>query len=71
MGVESGVSPKALSLMPTKPLGEGGNSAVLPSLGQVATSKSDTLEAEISPLLSLSLSHSPFLPSVSSSLSHR
>lgn len=29
---------------------------MLPSLGQVATSKSDTLEAEISPPLSLSLS---------------
>lgn len=42
-----GVSPKALSLMPAEPLGEGGNSVVLPSLGQVATSKSDTLEAEI------------------------
>lgn len=44
----TGVSPKALSLMPAEPLGEGGNSAVLPSLGQVATSKSDTLETEIS-----------------------
>lgn len=42
-----GVSPKALSLMPAEPLGEGGNSAVLSSMGQVATSKSDILEAEI------------------------
>lgn len=50
---ERGVSPKALSLMPAQQLGEGGNSAVLPSLGQVVTSKSDTLEAEISTSLSL------------------
>lgn len=47
MAVDSGVSPKALSLMLAEPLGEGGKSVVLPSLGQVATSKSDTLEAEI------------------------
>jgi len=55
-----GVSPKALSLMPAKPLGEGGNSAMLSSLGQVATSKSDILEAEIS--TSLRLPPPPSLP---------
>lgn len=62
-GGERGVSPKALSLMPAQQLGEGGNSAVLPSLGQVVTSKSDTLEAEISTSLSLSPHPIPRHPS--------
>lgn len=46
--MEAGTSPRALSLMPVEPLGEGGNSG-LPSLGQVAHQRATYLKPRFPP----------------------